>query len=58
MYAWLILVDAGERRVVDLKAKTRKGVLAAVKRHAKTHRVVAAFLGSGPVALVPCIWHA
>jgi hypothetical protein len=51
--SWIILDDNGERRVDELKARTVKGVKAAVRRAEKRGLpVLAAYLRTkGPIAL-------
>ena len=58
--SWLIVQQDGQRKAVDLRTKTRKGIIAAVKRTSKTGAtVVAAYLGGpGPIALCPKVYPA
>ena len=58
--SWLIVNENGDRKVVDLRTRTRKGVSAAVRRAKRAGRnVVAAYLGGpGPVVLRPKVYPA
>jgi len=52
--SWMIVEENGRRRPVDIRARTRKGVQAAVRRAQKAGRhVVSAYLG-GPRAIALC----
>jgi len=53
--SWIIVShNAPQRKIVDLRTLTRKGVLAAVRRHKRRGaRVIAAYLG-GPRPCALC----
>ena len=58
--SWLIVQRDGKRNAVDLRTKTRKGIVAAVKRTSRAGaEVVAAYLGGpGAIALCPRVYPA
>ena len=52
--SWIIVNEDGQRKAVDLRTRTRKGVTAAVNRAKKSGRnVIAAYLGK-PCAIALC----
>ena len=52
--SWMIVEENGQRKPVDIRSFTRKGVLAAVRRAEKAGRKVVAAHQGGPRAIALC----
>jgi len=50
----MIVEENGQRKPVDVRSRTRKGVLAAVRRARKAGKVVLAAHQGGPRAIALC----
>jgi len=52
--SWMIVDENGQRKPVNVRSSTRKGVLAAVRRAKKAGRDVLAAYQGGPRAMALC----
>ena len=52
--SWMIVEENGKRKPIDLRTRSRKGTLAAVRRAVRAGRTVLAAYQGGPRAIALC----